>query len=288
MRTRRMFQGWNAALTGAVVLLASLALATAVFAQADTQVRRGNLGNPRVFPPQAKPHGLSYADWTVRWWQWAYGLPVAGHPLFDETGADCGAGQTGNVWFLGGVFNVSGSAVRDLCVVPTGKSIFFPILNVEWDNVCPPGTLTPEELRATATWYMDLATDLECEVDGFTVQNVAAYRFAGDPFAATMPEGNIFQYFGCPTPAGAYGPMVPDGMYLMLSPLPPGPHTIHFKGTVGDPINFTLEITYRLTVSPTAMTAGDESASSAANDGSVPLASASSRTSWGRIKTIYR
>jgi len=29
------------------------------------------------------------------------------------------------------VFNVSGSATRDLCTVPAGKALFFPILNVE-------------------------------------------------------------------------------------------------------------------------------------------------------------
>lgn len=290
MNTGRTFLGRGAALLGALALLFSLTIASAVLAQSDTQVRRGNLGNPRIFPPQAKPYGLSYADWTVRWWQWAYSLPVNGHPLFDETGADCAAGQSGNVWFLGGVFNVSGSAVRDLCVVPAGKSLFFPILNVEWDNFCPPGTLTPDELREMSAWYMGLATDMECQVDGFEVNSVESYRFAGSPFGVTLPDGNLWQYFGCETPPGAYSPLVPDGVYLMLAPLAPGPHTIHFKGTVGDPINFTLEITYDLKVAPP--TAGEGiaagSTDAASTDGAVPLGASSSQTSWGRIKTIYR
>jgi hypothetical protein len=109
---------------------------------AQTSVRRasaenGNSGNPVVHPRSSNPYGASYETWTARWWQWAYSLPVAGHPLFDESGADCAAGQSGPVWYLGGVFNVSGSAVRDLCVVPQGKSILFPIINAEWDNACP-------------------------------------------------------------------------------------------------------------------------------------------------------
>ena len=36
----------------------------------------------------------------------------------------------------------------------------------------------------------------------------------------------------------------------MLTPLRPGPHTIRFGGTFGGPINFTLDITYHLTVTP--------------------------------------
>ena len=33
------------------------------------------------------------------------------HPLVDETGAKCGVGQSGQVWFLGGPFNNSGIVV---------------------------------------------------------------------------------------------------------------------------------------------------------------------------------
>ena len=64
------------------------------------------------------------------------GLPQENHPLFDETGEDCDVGQSGKVWFLGGVINETGSASRE-CTVPTGKAIFFPILNVEWPIVDP-------------------------------------------------------------------------------------------------------------------------------------------------------
>jgi hypothetical protein len=224
----------------ALVVLALAVVVGIVFTSSSAQAagkamrdENGNAGNPRVLPPQSMPYGSSYAEWSVKWWQWAYSLPVTGHPLFDETGADCAAGQSGPVWFLGGVFNVSGSAVRDLCTVPAGKALFFPILNVEWDNFCPPGSLTDEELRATAKWYMDLATDLSCELDGKPFYNLAAYRVAGDPFAVQLPGDNLWQYFGCDTGPGSYYPLVPDGIYLMLAPLPVGGHTLHFKGTVG-------------------------------------------------------
>jgi hypothetical protein len=48
--------------------LAGLALPTASRAQGNP--------NPGVAPPQSHPHGLSYAEWGARWWQWAYSFPA--------------------------------------------------------------------------------------------------------------------------------------------------------------------------------------------------------------------
>ena len=31
--------------------------------------------NPGVYPIDSKPYGSTYADWTVKWWQWALGIP---------------------------------------------------------------------------------------------------------------------------------------------------------------------------------------------------------------------
>jgi hypothetical protein len=45
-----------------------------------------------------------------------------------------------------------------------------------------------------------------------------------------------------------HGRSLGDGVYLMVAPPAPGIHTIHFTGTFPAPINFTLDITYRLIV----------------------------------------
>jgi len=251
----------------------------------------GNAGNPRILPPGSMPYGMSYGEWSVKWWQWAYGLPVTGHPLFDETGANCAAGQSGPVWFLGGVFNASGTAVRDLCTVPVGKALFFPIIDVEWDNFCPvlDPPLSIDELRLQAKLAMDSVRDLVCEVDGAPLMNLASYRFVGDPFGVNMPSDNIWQAFGCPYEPGYYEPLVPDGVFLMLAPLPAGQHTIYFRGTIdffGTP--FTPEITYNLTVSPHAAPgelSGDPADMSVSPAGAPPLTQPST---WGRVKATYR
>lgn len=222
-------------------VVAILLLAAASFAVAESP-------NSFVYPPDSEPFGKTYSEWSAAWWQWAYGLPVVGHPLFDETGVAAAAGQSGPVWFLGGVFNVSGTAHRTI-EVPKGTALFFPILNVEWDNVCPPDNLTIEELRATAAFFMDLATDLSCEVDGVSIPDPARFRTTAGPFSVTIPDGSIWQAFGCDNAvAGTYSPLVGDGYYIMLKSLPRGHHTVHFSGTVGPPVSFSLDITYDINV----------------------------------------
>jgi hypothetical protein len=60
-----------------------------------------------VFQPDSKPYGLTYGDWTARWWQWAYSIPKDTNPAYDDTGKYCAEGQYGPVWFLTGTYRHS-------------------------------------------------------------------------------------------------------------------------------------------------------------------------------------
>jgi hypothetical protein len=175
---------------------------------------------------------------------------VDSNPLFDETGAAIANAQSGHVWFLAGVINVSGTAVRS-GTIPTGKALFFPIINFEADNLCPPivPPLDVAGLRALASASIAGAT-LEADVDGRVIQNPQQYHETSPVFSVTFPNNNVFQFFGCNVPAGTYSlpdGFVDEGYYLMLAPLSAGQHTIHFHGTVPS-ANFILDITYHLTV----------------------------------------
>ena len=178
-------------------------------------------------------------------------MPVPTNPFFDETGELCGEEQSGPVWFLTGVVNVSGSAERS-CHVPAGKALFFPFLNFECDNLCPPidPALGAGGLRNLCDGFMDGAVDVACEVDGSSVQNPTGYRVTSPVFSVTFPDDNVFQFFACDVPAGTYTPFVGDGIYIMLAPLPSGEHTVHFHGRLPDFGNFTVDILYHLTVGP--------------------------------------
>ncbi len=231
-------------------VIAAVSIAVGLMAGSVSQVGAGD-PNPGVIPPNAEAYGMTYGEWSAKWWQWAYSLPVNQNPFFDENG-NCshGAnGQLGPVWFLTGVVNVSGTAVRN-CTVPAGKALFFPILNVECSTLEGNGS-TEAELRACTASFMDLVTNVAAEIDGVSIQNLQDYRAASPLFTfGPLPDNNVLQLFGFDAPAGATSVSVADGFYLMLAPLSVGQHTIHYSGTFGPPINFTLDITYHLTIAP--------------------------------------
>ena len=57
-------------------------------------------GNAGVLPPH--PFGVTYGEWTARWWEFMVSIPAPNNPILDTTGADCGIAQAGPVWFLEG------------------------------------------------------------------------------------------------------------------------------------------------------------------------------------------
>jgi hypothetical protein len=273
-------------IAAATLLVATCTVSPALAAHTPDG-RGGNLRNPAVLPPASSPYGHSYSEWSALWWQWAYSLPVTNHPLFDETGAFVGTGQSGPVWYLGGVFNVSGTATRNV-TIPAGTALFFPIINVEWDNICPPSDppLSLAELQAFARQAMDGATNLACELDGVSIQNLSSYRFTS-VFPVTFPTDNIFDAFGCPTPPGTYGPLANDGFYLMLRPLSSGQHTLHFHGFL-PAFGFALDITYNLTVTPGSGTVLESERTPASVTGRDAQAPTGKRRTWGALKVLYR
>ncbi len=207
----------------------------------------GNLGNPRVLPPQSHPNNLSYGQWTAAWWQWVLSVPADRNPLIDETGANAAQGQWGPVWFLVGVANASGTAERTI-TVPSGKTLCFPVLNFVWISTGPTDPQTAEGIRAIIAPAADAATDMVCVIDGVRVKNLPLYRTESPLFDVTLPAGNIFGI-----DAGTYGPSMDQGYYLMLAPLKVGVHTIHFSGSMPATIPpywspFSLDIIYHITV----------------------------------------
>jgi hypothetical protein len=218
------------------------------------QENTGNSNNAAVFTPDAKPYGLTYGEWTARWWQWAFSMPEADSPLVDDTGENCANNQSGPVWFLAGTF---GGAVTRQCTIPSDKAILIAIINVECDSATDPTFDTESELRSCAKADQDTVITKEITVDGVNIGNLDNYRFQSELFNLTYPENNIAGI--APQTAKA----ISDGFWIMLKPLPAGSHEIHFKAALGNPTvagttNFAVDVTYRLTVveSQTEATAG--------------------------------
>jgi hypothetical protein len=201
---------------------------------------QGNAGNPGILPPESHALGKTYGEWAAAWWQWALAIPAAVNPLNDATGANAAIGQSGPVWFLAGA-GATANVTRTV-TVPTGKALFFPIINTLWTTYPTDPPITIQEIRDILEWVTSDITGVACEIDGVPVKNLPAYVHQSPVFSVTMPADN-FQG----VPAGSYAPCIDEGYYLLLAPLPPGQHTIHFAGTSPD-LGFALDITYHLTV----------------------------------------
>jgi hypothetical protein len=161
-------------------------------------------------------------------------------------------GQSGNVWFLGGAFFQAGqpaqsTITRDDCTVPLQKALYFPIINVECSTLEGNGT-TEQDLRSCAKSIIDPAANLVADVDGVAIQNLAQYRVQSPLFSFTLPPDDLLSAIGeGPFSPGPYSPAAGDGYYLMLPPLPAGPHKVHFHAEI-PAFSFTLDVTYNLTV----------------------------------------
>jgi hypothetical protein len=223
----------------------------------------GDEGNPGVLPPGSNAFGKTYAEWSAAHWQWLYSIPASDNPAGDTTGADFSVGQSGHVWFLTGTFCPTTQGVCDAAhpatvtryvTLPAGKALFFPIIDFEADNLntdptspgygTQDGGLSVSDLRAEAKGAIDLVTSLDAEIDGRSVQNLAAYRVTSPVFSYHLAANGIQ---GPGIPEQTVSPAVSDGYFLLLAPLSAGQHTIHFAASV-PAANFALDVTYHITV----------------------------------------
>jgi hypothetical protein len=202
--------------------------------------------------------GHLYDALSAAWWKYGLAQPTASNPLLDTTsGARCGVGQSGPVFFLVGTSApASPVAIRPNCSVPAHRALFFPLLNVVDLHVPGDGLDTPTLIWADLLSFGFRADTLHASVDGVPIGNLepstTPYRACAGPvpgcfprsFSVTLPAENLFGIA-----AGTYAPVVADGFYLLLAPLKSGKHTITFGGTgsaFGGPIS--QDITYQLRV----------------------------------------
>lgn len=240
--------------------------ADVVAAPAETEAAQGLApASAHIFPREATPFGKSYEEWAALWWQWAISVPKDVNPML---GGPCDVDQPDDVFFLAGT--MGGASTRS-CTIPVGTPIFFPILNSVC-NSCPElsdedysceTAMSDDFLHYAANYYMDNGDRaLTLEIDGVPVDGLDEYRAHSATFNADAPaawddrvipacSGPIREN-PCGVPVGSPRASVADGHWVMLRPLPPGEHQIHFTGNVDYPWghSFGLDVTYNLVVAP--------------------------------------
>ena len=196
-----------------------------------------------AIPASARPHGASYAEWSARWWQWAFSTQATATGPFGEGSIQCGVNQPDNhVWFLAGPFNVSG-AVNRSCTVPVGTMLLIPVIGVECSNLEGPPFFgaTPDERAESVTAEQFAFTNLKVTVDGQQIEGLQRFEVVSSDFAFTGVPGN-------PTGVEGTGLATDRGINVMIAPLPPGTHTITFVGSI-PAFGFTASATYTILVS---------------------------------------
>ena len=201
--------------------------------------------NITVFSPTSSPYGVSYPEWTAKWWQWFISIPLDGnHPHQDAKGTNCERDQAGPVWFLPG--SSTGSAERT-CTIPQGKAILFPTINNEC-STAEDNTLTSDSLlRDCAVPNADDFRGYEATIDGVPVKEMDKYNVVSPPFNVTFPPQPVFTADVGPSQA------VSAGNWVFLGPLSAGSHDIQFKGesvdyTAPATNNFAQDVKYHLIV----------------------------------------
>jgi hypothetical protein len=175
------------------------------------------------FRPEEIVYGLTYGQWTVKWWQWAKSAPITINPVIDKTGKYAHVNQQGPVWFLAGTFGEKNVALRS-CIVPNGKAILFPVINYEMNPLEKPElAIGPDLVRHVIDDIDDIILKY-ATVDG---TNVPVYRIKSDPliFSLKISDENNNGIPGGTTYA------VSDGYWVFLRPLLEGDHQIYFHGS---------------------------------------------------------
>ncbi len=201
-----------------------------------------------VYAPNENVLGMSYGDWSVAWWQYILLFTNDLSPYSDTTGQYCNEGQSGPVFFLvGGPVNPTTRS----CTIPAGKVLFAPIINAECSSVEGAGFQgrNGQEARACAASYADTTNikHLKFTIDGKRVHGLGNFRVQS-PFYYfnMMPSTNNF--LGVDGATEGYS--VSDGYWVMVRPLSPGTHVIHFEGSWTAGGGGVQNVTYNLTVTP--------------------------------------
>lgn len=195
------------------------------------------------FTPDSKPYGLTYGQWTVKWWNWALSIPTEINPIYDDSGKFANVSQDPNVFFLAGTFD--GATVQRRCTVPNGKAVLFPVMNYEVNPIEYPNLKTETEMVREVIRDQDDILNLEATIDG---KKVPFYRIRSDPpvFPLTISL-DLIESKEVPKGVKTIAEASSDGYWIFLKHLSKGEHRIFFAGSCSSGIR-NVRANYDVTV----------------------------------------
>jgi hypothetical protein len=181
----------------------------------------------QFYTAESCPYGLTYGQWTVKWWRWFLSTPKSMNPVIDESGKFAFVNQPPeHVWFLAGkVGDEHKSIPKRFCKIPASRSILLPVINCEVNPLEHPELSTDHDLIERVNADENTIILKECVVDG---KLVPVQRVKSDPeiFEVEISEDNAYSIEG-----GGITSSAADGYWVFLRPLPVGKHNISFRGS---------------------------------------------------------
>ena len=164
-----------------------------------------------IYPVDSKPFGLTYSEWSVKWWQWILSIPKDQNPAFDDAGAFAGTRQDdSNVFFLCQIIETAKTIPWRTITLPSDKSIFMPIIN--WISI-QVNNEADDEMQRDAQMHTDEMANLQVTLDDIPVENLRNYRVLSPFFNVSFPLDNVFNV----SPGNHR--CVSDGFWLFFRPL---------------------------------------------------------------------
>ncbi len=197
----------------------------------------------------ASATGRTVTEWGDAWWKWAFKHPDV---LGDTIGEFGSLGDVrGPVFFAEGS---GGDPFKGSVDVPRGEYVLLPIATYIWTFFDPCAEIHCAR-RIINDNFVKNIDDVFVWIDGKPVGNLASHIVRVDRF-----NPQVFLVDAGPIDADGYGGILPalqGGYWLMLEPLPPGPHRVVSGATVPalDPITGastgeTLQLFTDLTLQP--------------------------------------
>jgi hypothetical protein len=151
----------------------------------------------------------------------------------------------GPVWFLTGT---NGGKAERKCTIPAGKALLLNILTGECSTKEYPNIKAGPDLLKCAIGG-NKGGIVTASVDGVNIPDIQTFRVQTPSISVVYPPAKESVF-----PVAEGGPAISsaDGWYVILKPLSPGNHIVHFSGsTPPSQVNRTAyvsDVTYHLTI----------------------------------------
>lgn len=166
-----------------------------------------------IFPIDSKPHGLSFGNWSIKWWQWISSIPKDNNPALDWTGSRVYEKQNDSrVLFLCQTYEGVKKTPFRRNRISKGISIFMPIIN--WISIMNQDGESDKQLLEIARKRMDVVGPLEITINGITINSgLEKFRVQSPFFEIDLPRNNLFEM------RSGKSRCVSDGYWLFLQPI---------------------------------------------------------------------